>query len=71
MHDLVTDGCQFLIATHSPLLMAYPGASIYDFTADGVEQVEWANVDTVRITTDFLAHPTEFLDELLTDNDDA
>jgi predicted ATPase len=67
LHDLVADGCQFVIATHSPLLMAYPNASIYEFTCDGLAEVEWADVDTVRITSDFLAHPTEFLDELLTD----
>ena len=67
MHDLVAQGCQFVIATHSPLLMAYPNAVIYRFTDDGPAQVEWANVDTVRITADFLANPVDFLDELLTD----
>lgn len=71
LHDLVRAGCQFVVATHSPLLMAYPNASIYEFTSDGVALVEWASVDTVRITSDFLAHPTEFLDELLTDAEDA
>ena len=65
MHDLVGQGCQFVIATHSPLLMAYPEATIYQFTDDGPTEVAWADVDTVRITSDFLAHPGEFLADLL------
>jgi len=68
MHDLVTAGCQFVIATHSPLLMAYPNASIFEFTDHGPALAEWANVDTVRITSDFLAHPSEFLNDLLNDD---
>jgi len=67
IHDLVAAGSQFVLATHSPLLMAYPGATIYKFGAAGVAPAEWADIDTVRITADFLAHPTEFLRELLTD----
>lgn len=70
MHDLVAQGCQFVIATHSPLLMAYPNAVIYEFSDDGPAQVDWADVDTVRLTADFLAHPVEFLDELFTDDRD-
>lgn len=65
MHDLIAQGCQFIIATHSPLLMAYPGATLYDFTETGPTTQEWANIDTVRITADFLAHPQDFLSELL------
>ncbi len=68
MRDLVDQGCQFIIATHSPLLMAYPGATLYDFTETGPTAVEWANIDTVRITADFLAHPTDFLEELFNDD---
>lgn len=70
MHDFVAAGCQFVIATHSPLLVAYPNASILEFTDDGPSLVEWANVDTVRITSDFLAHPSDFLDDLLNDEHD-
>ncbi len=70
LHDLVAESCQFVIATHSPLLMAYPDASIFEFTDNGPELVEWADVDTVRITSDFLAHPSDFLNDLLTDDHD-
>ncbi|MEO6571975.1 MAG: ABC transporter ATP-binding protein [Ilumatobacteraceae bacterium] len=69
LHDLVGQGCQFVIATHSPLLMAYPNASIYQFSdTDAPTLVDWADVDTVRITSDFLGHPTEFLHDLLDDD---
>ena len=68
MHDLVAQGCQFVIATHSPLLMAYPDATLYNFVASGPAKAEWANIDTVRITADFLANPHDFLRELLDDD---
>lgn len=70
IHDLVSEGCQFVIATHSPLLMAYPAATIYQFDESGISPVEWADIDTVRITSDFLAHPTDYLAELLAGGQD-
>ena len=68
LHDLVAAGCQFVIATHSPLLMAYPEATIYEFTDAGPTEVDWHDIDTVRITADFLANPESFLEDLLTDD---
>lgn len=69
LHDLVAEGSQFVIATHSPLLMAYPDALIYEFTEGGPRRVAWPEVDTVAITTDFLGDPTGFLRELLADDE--
>lgn len=70
IHDLVEQGCQFVIATHSPLLMAFPQATIYEF-GDGVPaETTWAQIDTVHITKDFLVDPSGFLDELLADDTD-
>ena len=68
IHDLIDQGCQFLIATHSPLLMAYPKATIYEFGDAAPNETTWAEIDTVRITADFLSDPRGFLDELLTDD---
>ena len=68
MHDIVRAGSRFVIATHSPLLMAFPGARLYEFSALGPVPVAWADVDTVKITSDFLDDPTGFLDELLADD---
>ncbi len=70
LHDLVVQGCQFVIATHSPILMAYPDAVIYEFGDSGPSEVDWARVDTVHITTDFLADPQGFMAELLDDGSD-
>jgi predicted ATPase len=70
IRDLIGQGCQFIVATHSPLLMAYPGATIYEFHAGGPTATTWSQIDTVHITTDFLNDPTGFLAELLAEGDD-
>jgi predicted ATPase len=41
IHDLVNAGSQFIIATHSPILMAYPDAYIYACSPDGIELVDY------------------------------
>lgn len=69
LHDLVEQGCQFVIATHSPLLMAYPDAVIYRFDDDGPAETRWNDIDTVHITKDFLDDPQGFMCELLADDD--
>ena len=69
IHDLVAQGCQFVIATHSPFLMAFPEASIFEFRSDGPARTTWSEIDTVHITTDFLDDPTSFLTELFADDD--
>ena len=65
IHDLVNEGSQFVIATHSPLLMAYPDACIYQCGADGVAPVAYDDTEHVRITRDFLADPKRMLRGLL------
>jgi len=65
MHELVQDGSQFLIATHSPLLLAYPGAAIYELSPDGAARVDYDDAAPVRLTRAFLRAPERFLGELL------
>jgi predicted ATPase len=65
IHDLVSHGSQFLIATHSPILMAYPGATIYACTDTGISRVAYQDTEHYRITRDFLQAPEQFLRELL------
>lgn len=65
IHDLVRQGSQFLIATHSPILMAYPGATIYACTDSGISRVAYQDTEHFRITRDFLHAPEQFLHELL------
>jgi predicted ATPase len=67
MHDLVASGSQFLVATHSPILMACPGADVWLFTEDGIANVAAADTDHSRITKRFLNAPEAMLRELLDD----
>jgi predicted ATPase len=61
MHDLVKEKSQVIIATHSPILMAYPDAYIYQFTADGVERVAYEDTQHYRVTRSFLSNPERSL----------
>jgi predicted ATPase len=54
-HDLILDGSQFVIATHSPILMAYPDACIYQFSVNGIAQVPYQDTEHFKVTRDFLA----------------
>ena len=55
VHDLVRQGCQFIIATHAPVLLAYPGAWIYELDENGLRRVEYEETSTVRVTRNFLS----------------
>jgi predicted ATPase len=69
IHALVKQGCQFVIATHSPILMAYPDAKIYACTADGLRRTDYEDTEHYQVTRDFLANPQRMLDVLLADED--
>lgn len=53
MHELINEGSQFIIATHSPIIMAYPDALIYQIR-DGFEQVRYEETEHYQITRSFL-----------------
>ena len=65
MHDLVLDNSQFIIATHSPILMAYPNAIIYMCNKEGVLQVNYKDTEHFQVTRDFLANPERMLKILM------
>jgi predicted ATPase len=67
VHELVRDGSQLVIATHSPLVLAYPDATIYACTADGVEAIDYEDAEPVRLTRSFLGARERFLAQLLED----
>lgn len=54
MHDLVRRQSQFIIATHSPIIMAYPNAQIYLIDEKGIKPVEYTKTEHYLITKDFL-----------------
>jgi predicted ATPase len=65
MHDLVRQHSQFLIATHSPILMGYPGADILLLDEEGIRRVEYEDTEHYVITREFLANRDRMLRELL------
>jgi predicted ATPase len=70
MHELVeADRSQFIIATHSPILMAYPGALIYRLDGDGIETTKYEDTEHYTITRDFLDSPERFFKTLFGQRD--
>jgi predicted ATPase len=65
IHDLIGLDSQFVIATHSPILMAYPDAWIYQCGQDGVSRVAYEETEHFQVTRDFLANPERMLRVLL------
>jgi predicted ATPase len=71
LHGLVRGGSQFLIATHSPILMAYPQAAIY-LMADGpLRLVEYRETEHFTVTRNFLTRTERMLAVLLSDPDET
>ena len=68
MHDLIGEFSQFVIATHSPILMAYPEAWIYQFGPDGFERVEYEDTDHFQITRLFLQDRHTMMKRLFADS---
>lgn len=67
VHELVVEGSQFIIATHSPIILAYPGAMIYACSSDGLEQISYEDAEPVRLTKSFLDARERFVERLLAD----
>ena len=72
LHALATRGrSQFIIATHSPILLAYPDALIYELNDEGMHTVHYEETDHYRLTRDFLLHRERFFRELFKDDAEA
>jgi predicted ATPase len=65
--ERVRHGCQFIIATHSPLLMAIPDATILVAEDGKLRATEWGDLEHVRVTRAFLNDPSAMLRRLLAD----
>ncbi len=65
MHRAAGAGAQFIVATHSPILLAVPGARIYELNDGAAEVVSWEMADPTRLTRAFLEAPERFLRDLL------
>lgn len=65
LHELVKLGAQFVIATHSPILMAYPDARIYLLAGDEIRSVAYEETEHFTVTRDFLTDHRRALRALL------
>ncbi len=61
MDWLVKNGSQFIISTHSPILMTFPGARIFELTTDGINEVDYRETEHYRTTKDFINDPERML----------
>jgi len=71
MHDSIRRGCQFVIATHSPIIMAYPDARIHLLDRQGIRDVAYTDTEHYQVTRRFLSNPKRALETLLGAEPDA
>jgi predicted ATPase len=61
---MVREDAQFIVATHSPIVLAFPGARIYSFDEGQVRELDYESLEHVRLTREFLNEPQRFLRHL-------
>ena len=61
---MLEESAQFIIATHSPIILAFPGATILQFHEGQIQQVRYDQLEHVNLTKDFLNNPESFLRHL-------
>ncbi|MFN0301315.1 MAG: AAA family ATPase [Burkholderiales bacterium] len=71
IHDLETSGhAQFIIATHSPIILSYPGAVICSLDGDAIREITYHETDHYRLMRDFLNAPERYFKHLFDDRGD-
>ena len=69
LHELVGLKSQFIIATHSPIILGYPDALIYEVSERGILPTEYEDLEHVSVTRNFLNRRRMFLDTLLCEDE--
>ena len=69
LHDLLrgNDGIQFMIATHSPILLAYPGAQIFSFDGGNIRQITYHESQPFQLVSRFMAAPERYIKALFSE----
>ena len=67
LHDLVRQGSQFIIVTHSPIIMAYPQSTIYQLSDEGMDVVDYTETEHFAVARGFLDDHERMLNLLLED----
>ena len=62
---LVNEGSQFIISTHSPILLAYPGSQLYELTETGMYETHYSETSHYKLTKYFLNNPCGVFREFL------
>lgn len=68
MHDLVKEGSQFVVSTHSPVLLGYPDATIYLLSERGISKTRYEDSEVFELTRSFLQDRSQFLRHLFEDD---
>ncbi|MEZ4911732.1 MAG: AAA family ATPase [Saprospiraceae bacterium] len=68
---LVKSGSQFIIATHSPILLAYPSATIYELNENGIMEINYKDTSQYKITKYFMDNPSEAIHMVLSENNET
>jgi predicted ATPase len=71
MHQLLTRGSQLIVATHSPLVLAYPGARIYCLDRDGIHLTRYQDTEHYAVTRAFLQDHDAMLKRLFADAEET
>ncbi len=69
LHDLSVEQSQVIVATHSPIIAALPGAHVLELGDWGIRQVQWADLEIVHSWRGFLNDPAQYLRYLLADDE--
>ena len=64
LKQMALENSQFIIATHSPILLAFPDAQILQFVNGAIREVQYDELEHVQLTKDFLNNPNSFLRHL-------
>ena len=68
MYESMGVGSQFVVATHSPFLMAYPDAALYELSPNGIEPIAFADLTAVNLWRRFFDDPANYYRPLLADD---
>ena len=72
IHDLEASGhAQFIIATHSPMILSYPGATILSLDEEKIIEVEYKETTHYKLTRDFLECPERYFRHLFADIEES
>ena len=69
IHQLVKKESQFIVATHSPILLAYPEAKILQLTGDGISEITYEETEHYMVTRRFLSDYRRMIGDLTRQED--